>query len=60
MTSLHLNKMNCLLILSHSNVISEFIMGYMQPGKPLALMLFKSYGYVTAAQALAFVGDLKL
>lgn len=23
------------------NVITEFIMGYMQPGKPLALMMFK-------------------
>lgn len=42
------------------NVITEFIMGYMQPGKPLALMLFKTYGYITAAQALGFVGDLKL
>jgi OPT family small oligopeptide transporter len=42
------------------NVITEFIMGYMQPGKPLALMLFKTYGYITASQALGFVGDLKL
>jgi OPT family small oligopeptide transporter len=42
------------------NVITEFIMGYMQPGKPLALMLFKTYGYITATQALSFVSDLKL
>lgn len=42
------------------NVITEFIMGYMQPGKPLALMMFKTYGYITASQALGFVGDLKL
>ena len=35
-------------------------MGYMQPGKPLALMMFKTYGYITASQALGFVGDLKL
>jgi len=41
------------------NVITEFIMGYMQPGKPLALMMFKTYGYITASQALGFVGDLK-
>ena len=42
------------------NVITEFIMGYMQPGKPLALMLFKTYGYITMSQALSFVSDLKL
>ena len=42
------------------NVITEFMMGYMQPGKPLALMLFKTYGYISASQALGFVGDLKL
>lgn len=42
------------------NVITEFLMGYMQPGKPLALMLFKTYGYITASQALGFVGDMKL
>ncbi|KAF1992560.1 OPT family small oligopeptide transporter [Aulographum hederae CBS 113979] len=41
------------------NVITEFLMGYMQPGKPLALMMFKTYGYITASQALGFVGDLK-
>lgn len=42
------------------NVITEFIMGYMQPGRPLALMLFKTYGYITASQALGFIGDMKL
>ena len=42
------------------NVITEFIMGYMQPGKPLALMMFKTYGYITASQALSFVSDIKL
>jgi OPT family small oligopeptide transporter len=41
------------------NVITEFLMGYMQPGKPLALMMFKTYGYITASQALGFVGDMK-
>ncbi|KAF2814918.1 small oligopeptide transporter [Mytilinidion resinicola] len=42
------------------NVITEFIMGYMQPGKPIALMMFKTYGYITVTQALHFTGDLKL
>ncbi|KAL9083004.1 MAG: hypothetical protein Q9165_008700 [Trypethelium subeluteriae] len=41
------------------SVITEFIMGYMQPGKPLALMMFKVYGYITMSQALSFVSDLK-
>lgn len=42
------------------NVLTEFIMGYIQPGKPLALMLFKTYGYITMSQGLGFVADLKL
>ena len=32
----------------------------MQPGLPTAMMLFKTYGYITMYQALAFVQDLKL
>lgn len=42
------------------NVLTEFIMGYIQPGRPLALMLFKTYGYITMVQGLSFVSDLKL
>lgn len=34
--------------------------GYIQPGKPLAMMLFKTYGYITMAQGLYFAQDLKL
>ncbi|TGJ80573.1 hypothetical protein E0Z10_g8179 [Xylaria hypoxylon] len=41
------------------NVLTEFIFGYIQPGRPLALMLFKTYGYITMSQALSFVADLK-
>ncbi|KAI1752395.1 OPT oligopeptide transporter protein-domain-containing protein [Xylaria castorea] len=41
------------------NVLTEFIYGYVQPGRPLALMLFKTYGYITMSQALRFVSDLK-
>lgn len=41
------------------NVLTEFVYGYMQPGRPLALMLFKTYGYITMSQALGFVSDLK-
>ncbi|OAA61604.1 small oligopeptide transporter [Niveomyces insectorum RCEF 264] len=42
------------------NVLTEFIVGYMLPGRPLAMMMFKNYGYLCMAQALSFAGDLKL
>ncbi|CAE6457410.1 unnamed protein product [Rhizoctonia solani] len=42
------------------NVITELIVGYMLPGKPVAMMIFKTFGYITMTQALAFVSDLKL
>jgi OPT family small oligopeptide transporter len=29
------------------NVLTEFVFGYIQPGRPLALMIFKTYGYIT-------------
>ncbi|KAI1464959.1 small oligopeptide transporter [Daldinia caldariorum] len=41
------------------NVLTEFVYGYIQPGRPLALMLFKTYGFITMAQALNFISDLK-
>lgn len=42
------------------NVLTEFIIGYMVPGRPLAMMLFKNYGYISMSQALYFAQDLKL
>ncbi len=42
------------------NVLTEFIIGYMVPGRPLAMMMFKNYGYVSMGQALYFAQDLKL
>lgn len=42
------------------NVLTEYIIGYMLPGRPLAMMIFKNYGYVAMGQALYFVQDLKL
>lgn len=65
------------------NVITELIIGYWLPGKPLVrltalygrvgpatdlhilitpqtMMLFKTYGYITMAQALTFAQDMKL
>ena len=42
------------------NVITEFIIGYALPGRPIAGMMFKTWGYITMAQALNFTGNLKL
>lgn len=42
------------------NVITEMIIGYMYPGRPLANVAFKTYGYISMTQALAFLGDFKL
>lgn len=32
----------------------------MQPGRPTAMMMFKTYGYITVVQAISFTQDLKL
>ncbi|KAL7278030.1 OPT oligopeptide transporter [Trametes coccinea BRFM310] len=42
------------------NVITELIIGYALPGKPIAMMMFKTYGYITMGQALQFTSDFKL
>ncbi|KAI1048280.1 hypothetical protein LB506_002871 [Fusarium annulatum] len=34
------------------NVLTEFIYGYLQPGRPLALMIFKTYGFITMLNTL--------
>lgn len=42
------------------NVLTELIIGYMYPGRPLANVAFKTYGYVSMTQALMFLSDFKL
>ncbi|KAL2921758.1 Oligopeptide transporter 6 [Bienertia sinuspersici] len=42
------------------NVITEYIIGYLYPGRPVASMLFKVYGYISMSQALFFISDFKL
>lgn len=42
------------------NVLTEFIIGYMVPGKPVAMMMFKTFGYITSSQAVMFLQDMKL
>lgn len=56
----------CGIILAITNqhvplgVISELMIGYMLPGRPTAMMIFKTYGYIVTFQANGFAGDLKL
>ena len=42
------------------SVITELIIGYALPGRPIAMMMFKTWGYITMAQALQFTSDFKL
>ncbi|KAI0827216.1 small oligopeptide transporter [Trametes gibbosa] len=42
------------------NVITELIIGYMLPGRPVAMMMFKTWGYITMSQAMTFTSDFKL
>ncbi|CAL9155519.1 oligopeptide transporter 4-like [Musa acuminata AAA Group] len=42
------------------NIITEYIMGLIQPGKPISNVCFKVYGYMSMAQAVSFLADFKL
>ncbi|KAF9512435.1 hypothetical protein BS47DRAFT_1345351 [Hydnum rufescens UP504] len=42
------------------NVITELIIGYALPGKPIAMMMFKTWGYISMVQALTLTSDFKL
>jgi hypothetical protein len=42
------------------NVITEYIIGYIYPGYPVAVMLFKVTGNVSMKQAIFFLQDFKL
>jgi OPT family small oligopeptide transporter len=42
------------------NVISPFLAGYMIPGRPIGVMIFKVYSTIIVGQAQYFSGDLKL
>ncbi|KAG7440074.1 OPT oligopeptide transporter [Guyanagaster necrorhizus] len=43
-----------------TNVITELVIGYARPGRPVAMMMFKTWGYITMSQALTFTSDFKL
>ncbi|KAM5580871.1 oligopeptide transporter 4 [Rosa sericea] len=42
------------------NIITEYIMGIILPGRPIANVCFKTYGYMSMAQAVSFLQDFKL
>lgn len=42
------------------NIITEMVIGYIYPGRPLANVAFKTYGYMSMVQALSFLSDFKL
>ncbi|KAG0002246.1 hypothetical protein BGZ80_003771 [Entomortierella chlamydospora] len=42
------------------NIITEYTIGYILPGRPIANATFKTLGYISMTQAMTFVGDLKL
>ncbi|KAJ9148132.1 hypothetical protein P3X46_030219 [Hevea brasiliensis] len=42
------------------NIITEYVIGYIYPGYPVANMCFKVYGYISMTQAVTFLQDFKL
>ncbi|KAK4792429.1 hypothetical protein SAY86_022864 [Trapa natans] len=42
------------------NIITEYLMGLIYPGRPIANVCFKTYGYMSMAQAVSFLNDFKL
>ncbi|KAJ9705500.1 hypothetical protein PVL29_003506 [Vitis rotundifolia] len=42
------------------NIITEYVMGVILPGRPIANVCFKTYGYMSMAQAVSFLNDFKL
>ena len=42
------------------DIIAQFMIGYLLPGKPIANLLFKIYGRISTVHALSFLQDLKL
>ena len=42
------------------NAITEYMMGLIYPGRPIANVSFKVYGYMSMNQAVSFLNDFKL
>jgi OPT family small oligopeptide transporter len=41
-------------------VLAELIVGYVLPGRPVAMMIFKTFSFISLFQAISFSADLKL
>lgn len=48
------------VLFSFLNIITELIAGYIWPGKPIANMFVKVYGYNSVKHGMDFAQDLKL
>ncbi|ORZ36656.1 OPT oligopeptide transporter protein-domain-containing protein [Catenaria anguillulae PL171] len=44
----------------YMNVVSQFIIGLLMPGKPIIMMAFKCFGVTVSMQCLTLLTDLKL
>ncbi|KAG0372608.1 hypothetical protein BGX24_012823, partial [Mortierella sp. AD032] len=42
------------------NIITEYVIGYILPGRAIANVTFKTLGYISMSQAMTFTSDLKL
>ena len=42
------------------NAITEYMVGLIYPGRPIANVSFKVYGYMSMNQAVSFLNDFKL
>ncbi|KAK4563675.1 hypothetical protein RGQ29_005998 [Quercus rubra] len=42
------------------NIITEYAIGLIYPGRPIANVCFKTFGYMSMAQAVSFLSDFKL
>ncbi|XP_047160979.1 oligopeptide transporter 4-like [Vigna umbellata] len=43
-----------------SNIITEYVFGLIYPGRPIANVCFKTFGYISMSQAVSFLDDFKL
>ncbi|KAJ6784825.1 hypothetical protein PWT90_06805 [Aphanocladium album] len=42
------------------NVITELVVGFMLPGRPIAMMMFKCWGYMIVFYGLNYISDMKV
>ena len=55
-----IHLLTAIIFCSFLNIITELIAGYAWPGKPIANMMVKCYGYNSVKHGMDFAQDLKL